>query len=196
MTIAGLNPKRTPIDDIEMEAIERHLGLDASENNNAATVDGAVAPCSEDDDDNDVMDDSTEEASSEVVKKPVVRPPPLATGQTTAAQAAAAQAAATAATDDVDEKPLKALISESKEALTEPLYEEDIIDGFSFVSFETYDNLEVGYGKQKYKLEPSNACGVIKVCFSIVNCGGNKELLSATKKALTSRLKGVYVHFN
>lgn len=30
-----------------------------------------------------------------------------------------------------------------KETLKEPLYEEDIIEGFSFCSFKTYDDLEV-----------------------------------------------------
>ena len=30
-----------------------------------------------------------------------------------------------------------------KELLTEPLYEEDIIEGFSFCSFKTYEDLDV-----------------------------------------------------
>lgn len=32
-----------------------------------------------------------------------------------------------------------------KEMLKEPLYEEDIVEGFSFCSFNTFEDLEVGF---------------------------------------------------
>ena len=36
-----------------------------------------------------------------------------------------------------------------KELLTEPLYEEDIIEGFSFCSFKTYEDLDVSLQNSK-----------------------------------------------
>ena len=39
----------------------------------------------------------------------------------------------------------KPQITEDKETVSEPLYEEDIIDGFSICSFKDYDDLEVGH---------------------------------------------------
>ena len=41
-------------------------------------------------------------------------------------------------------KPPRPPRKKVKETLKDPLYEEDIIEGFSFAAFETYDDLEVG----------------------------------------------------
>jgi hypothetical protein len=40
-------------------------------------------------------------------------------------------------------KPPRPPRKKVKEVLKEPLYEEDIIEGFSFVGFKTYEDLEV-----------------------------------------------------
>ncbi len=46
-----------------------------------------------------------------------------------------------------NQKPLKPSKSKSSSAsvtkLAEPLYEEDVIDGFAIISFSTYEDLEV-----------------------------------------------------
>ncbi len=50
--------------------------------------------------------------------------------------------------NDVDLKPLrpprKHKVKEIEAPLKEPLYEEDIVEGFSFAAFKTYEDLQVG----------------------------------------------------
>jgi hypothetical protein len=134
-----------------MEALERHLGVHVVPENNAVTEAGT--PCSEDDDDGDVMNDSTEEASTEVVKpppsmvRPTLLPPPMApiaSQQSTATGGAMTGTGDAASAASAEATTLKSVISESKETLTDPTYEEDLVDGFSFVAFKTYEDLEVG----------------------------------------------------
>ena len=117
------------------------------------------------------MDDSTEEASTEVVSKPKPPPvPPPAPPQPLKEETEAEEEEEeiptlcpntgmllTAAGDLIkEEKPIvedkkelmednkKPEIEEDKATLGEPLYEEDIIDGFSICSFKDFDDLEVG----------------------------------------------------
>lgn len=45
--------------------------------------------------------------------------------------------------DVIKVKPPRPPRKKVKEVLKEPLYEEDIIEGFSFVGFKTYEDLEV-----------------------------------------------------
>ena len=118
------------------------------------------------------MDDSTEEASSEIVSKPKPPPAPSQPLKEEAADAAEEEEEIptlcpntgmllTSAGDLVkqEEKPpledneekkmdlveeRKPEIEEDKETVGEPLYEEDIIDGFSICSFKDYEDLEVG----------------------------------------------------
>ena len=45
--------------------------------------------------------------------------------------------------DMIKDKPPRPPRKKVRETLKEALYEEDIIEGFSFVSFKTYEDLEV-----------------------------------------------------
>ena len=51
-----------------------------------------------------------------------------------------------------------------KELLTEPLYEEDIIEGFSFCSFKTYEDLDVSLQNSKTLSLPTTVDFMPKDC--------------------------------
>ena len=112
------------------------------------------------------MDDSTEEASTEVVSKPKMPQPPPAPPQPLPEKEEPIKEEEAAEEEEEEEEEIPTLcpntgmlltaaglatvedkkpeIEEDKETVAEPLYEEDIIDGFSICSFKDYDDLEVG----------------------------------------------------
>ena len=113
------------------------------------------------------MDDSTEEASTEVVSKPKMPQPPQPPPQPpqplpekedpikeeameeeeeeeeipTLCPNTGMLLTAAGLTTEEKKKPE---IEEDKETVAEPLYEEDVIDGFSICSFKDFEDLEVG----------------------------------------------------
>lgn len=54
--------------------------------------------------------------------------------------------------EDIQQRPVKFQMTKSVSSPSnkpsEPLYEEDVIDGFAIVSFTSYEDLEVGYKKK------------------------------------------------
>ena len=111
------------------------------------------------------MDDSTEEASTDVVSKPKMPQPPPAPPQPLPEKEEPIKEEEAAEEEEEEEEiptlcpntgmlltaaglatveDKKPEIEEDKETVAEPLYEEDIIDGFSICSFKDYDDLEVG----------------------------------------------------
>ena len=63
--------------------------------------------------------------------------------------------------DMIKVKPPRPPRKKVRETLKEPLYEEDIIEGFSFVSFKTYDDLEV----RKDVPFPTLEATTTKICY-------------------------------
>ena len=53
--------------------------------------------------------------------------------------------------------------SNTSKQLTEPLYEEDVIDGFAIISFSSYDELEVIYFKFPTLFYPMLTCITVRL---------------------------------
>ena len=62
-----------------------------------------------------------------------------------------------------------------KELLTEPLYEEDIIEGFSFCSFKTYEDLDVSLQNSKTLSSATTVDFMPKLCNFCLNMKKKKS---------------------
>lgn len=63
-------------------------------------------------------------------------------------------------------KPSKNKSSGSATKVAEPLYEEDVIDGFAIISFSTYEELEVGHIRQVHHIQQhSDSCATCHIVY-------------------------------
>lgn len=88
---------------------------------------GASSDVEEDDDEDNGLDDSTEETDLKPLK-----PPKSASKKSTKMELVVPIVPV-----NIDG------VEEVQNTVAEPLYEEDLIDGFSFAAFKTYEDLEV-----------------------------------------------------